>query len=350
MFTRDFVSPAAGDEAAGYYQQLGMLDNGDGESFCLLFGLYRRLVNEAGKRSRAYRGYLIDADERPLTDSAIGRLLKINPKRISTLLRKLELVKLLEHVTMPDKFDTSLNEQPKENKKQSHSGGRGRKRSAESGGGRKRAEISARGRKPLKKTKTATATRTKNSTSTEISNEQFDNGKKGKRNNNGKRSGDKANALSSPEAPATTPPIQSRESAKGGGVLIEFPAPSRAVFNNRCDAGKLGDIAQGMLHRYSSDARDFGGEIYLALELRFAPTSTQGRRELGCFGSLWERVKVAGLPPAALAELRSRAVLEAGKLAKRKSQCKNRSAVFCHIFARLVNAAGVTARTDRGAG
>ena len=104
MFTRDLVSAAGGDEAAGYYQQLEMLDNGDGESFCLLFGLYRRLVNEAGKRSRAYRGYLIDADEQPLSDAAIGRLLKINAKRISPLLHKLEEVKLLENVAMPGKF------------------------------------------------------------------------------------------------------------------------------------------------------------------------------------------------------------------------------------------------------
>lgn len=347
LFTRDFVSDAAGDEAAGYYQQLAMLDNGDGERFCLLFGLYRRLVNEAGKRSRAYRGYLIDADEQPLSDAAIGRLMKINAKRISSLLHKLEAVRLLEHVTMPDKFDTSLNEAPKESKEQSAGSVRKRNKSPKSGGGRKRAEKSGGGRKPLKETKTATATTTKtiNSTSTEISNEQFDNGNKRKKNSNRQRVSQHSSALKSETnrksttttTPATTPQIMPKASDAEGSNVIKFAKASPgSVQYNRSGPQVIGDVIAGIEHRYDRSAQQFAREIYQALCLPWHVDSIQAKREIGSFASLLSESRRWKLSDSALAELWARSHSEAQRIAKRKDKNRKPAAIWCAIFKKLL--------------
>ena len=97
-FSRDYVGDAGGDEAVAYQRQFALLSNGDGLEFGLLYGLYRLLVNMAAKQSRAFRGYLLDAKNQPLSDAQIGKLLKIETRRTSKLLRKYESVYFLEHV------------------------------------------------------------------------------------------------------------------------------------------------------------------------------------------------------------------------------------------------------------
>ena len=95
----------------------------------------------------------------------------------------------------------------------------------------------------------------------------------------------------------------------------------------------LGDIAKKILHRYSPEAKEFGFEIYRALELPWEPTSEEGKRELGCFASAWQ--KAAGVP--GIDELRERAIAEARKIAKRR-QNRKKGAVWCTVFNNLVAA------------
>jgi len=100
-FTRDFVI-TSGYESDGYLHQFRLLDNGDGLNLAMLKGLYRDLVNMAAQHSKAKRGFLIDADDRPLTDLQIGKLLNIRGQTMRKILRQYAGVKLLEKVELPD--------------------------------------------------------------------------------------------------------------------------------------------------------------------------------------------------------------------------------------------------------
>ena len=316
-FTRDFVGDAGGDEAVGYQHQFRLLSNGDGIEFSKLYGVYRQLVNMAAKRSRAYRGYLLDAKNLPLSDAQIGKLLRIETKIISKILRKLASVTLLEKVDLPI-FDLSINEFPN------------KKNDDEKPDQRKGAEKSAQRRKPLKKGKKETVLN--------------GNGKspKNKNNGNGNRK-HKTNAQEEQEyedqtatAPTTTPPFMPRQSDEGGSV-IPFTGPPGSVKNNR-GPQKLGDITRRMFHRYDQDAKQFGADVYRALKLPWDPTSAQGRRELGSFAAEWMKAKQSGLPPDVLEKFRDRVTSEATKLSKRPPKRGNISAIWCSIFNKILSA------------
>ncbi len=363
-FSRDFIGDAGGDEAVGYQRQFSLLQDGDGLEFGLLYGLYRLLVNMAAKQSRAFRGYLLDARNRPLSDAQIGKLLHVETRRMSKILRQFASVDLLERVELPE-FDLSMNDPPPRNDderdsgsgkkksaagtRKSRSGGGGRGRAEISGRGRSGAEISARVRKPLKESGKKVKSKHGNYLS--------DNGKSQREINNDKRCNVSCNALEgqgkgrTTTAPATAQSLPSKPRGSATGGILEFPSPRGAVFNNRSGPQRIGEIVQGVRHRYDSDCEDFGGEVYEVLGLTFSPLTVRGRRELGCFASVWERARTAGLKPEVLAELRRRAIVEATKLARRKQRCRNVSAVFCHVFNRLLAkaaaAGGVAARTDR---
>jgi len=109
--------------------------------------------------------------------------------------------------------------------------------------------------------------------------------------------------------------------------VIQFPGSSELK-----NTALLGDIAKGMLHRYNPDAKQFAFEIYQALKLPCDPTTDEGKRELGCFASVWQ--KVTGIPPPVFDELRERAIDEARKIANRR-QNRKKGAVWCTVFKNL---------------
>lgn len=100
--TRDFVSAAASYEAARYIEQFGLLDNGDGLELCMMQGLFRRLVHLTALHSKTRRSYLIDADDKPLTDSQIGKLFQINDRTMGKILQKFASVGLISKVELPE--------------------------------------------------------------------------------------------------------------------------------------------------------------------------------------------------------------------------------------------------------
>jgi len=323
-FSRDFVGDAGGDEAVGYQRQFALLSNGDGLEFGMLYGLYRLLVNMSAKQSRAFRGYLLDAKNQPLSDSQIGKLLKIETKRIRKILRRLASVDLLELVELPE-FDMSVNEPPPEDDEPGDDNGSGKSnqksadgnRKPQSGGrGRTRAENSAEGRKPLK----------------EKGNMVNGNGKGINKEATKRRREVQSKAQEAP--PPTTQPLKPQVSAERGSV-IQFTAPSELK-----NTGRLGEIAEKILHRYNPQAKEFAFEVYKALELRWDPMSEQGKRELGCFASVWQKLagwQNAGMPLPVINEIRQRAIDEARKIAKRR-QNRKKGAVWCTVFENLAAA------------
>jgi len=68
---------------------------------CMLKGLYRDMVNMTAQHSKAKRGYLIDADDQPLTDPQVGKLLNIKGPMMRKIMGQYAEVKLLEKVELP---------------------------------------------------------------------------------------------------------------------------------------------------------------------------------------------------------------------------------------------------------
>ncbi len=354
LFTKDFVGSGSDNESCSYWKQL--IELRSKPNWLEYRGAFAELKNIAGNTSKVYRGFLLNSNFGPASVREVGRWLGVNEKQASKIIAGLEEVGLLEWLDLPVFETDETKNKPKKRKKKSpakqakahRKSGRSRKRTKNSGSARERTGkpggaragtgTHGKARAPLKeKTNVKANVKGKGKTN------DNDNINKEIKNGNGNRIRIGENdALSSPEAPATAPPIQSQVSAENGGArLIKLPAPS-AVFNNRDEAQAIGDIVVGLKHRYSSEAKAFAADIYeaLGLHLTFSPLTVRGRRELGSFASVWERAEANGLSPVALARLRCRALDEALKVAKRRSRCGNVSAVWCHVFGRLLSAAG----------
>ena len=241
-----------------------------------LRGAFSELKNVAGNMSKEYRGYLLGSNFQPATVKEIGKWLGVGEKKAHKIIVELTDVGLLERVTLP-KFNGS----PVKS-------GRARKRTCKSG--KRRNALN----------------------------------KKVKANGKGKKKVNKRRQKQSQKAPpATTQPIKPHDSAEKGR-LIQFSAPSELK-----NTELLGDIGKRILHRYNPHAKRFALEIYQALKLPWDPMSEEGKRELGCFASMWHNVDI---PQAD--ELWARAVSEARKIARRR-QNRKKGAVWCVVFKNL---------------
>lgn len=329
-FSRDFVGDAGGDEAVGYQRQFALLSNGDGLEFGLLYGLYRLLVNMAAKQSRAFRGYLLDAKNQPLSDAQIGKLLKIETRRMRKFLRQFASVDLLERVELPE-FDVSVNEPPPRDDDDNDSGGSKQKsveetRKTRSGGrGRTRAENSARGRRPLEENGKRV--------NKKYFKDLIDNGSNDKCAKKRQRDEAKSNAIKGP--PTTTQPLLPQPSDAAGGFVIQFHNPPGSADNKRNEPQAIGDIIREIGHRYDLDSQRFGCDICRALGLGDSSTP-QGRREIGSFGSLWTKAKASGLPPPVLTKLWDRSINEARKIGKRRTRRGKPAAIWCSVFNKIL--------------
>lgn len=275
-YTKDFVGSGNDDESCNYYNQLMALrSNRSRSSYHKLKGILSDLKSIAGNKSKEYRGYLLDSNFKPASVKEIGRWLGYREKEAEKILQALKDVGLIEHVGMP-KFNGSPEK---------------------SGRARARPGKTVKRRKPLKR-KT--------------------NGKAKVKEKEKKRH--KVKPQKKVPTP-TTQPIKPQPSAKAGRV-VQSAAPPELK-----NTDLLGDVARRMLHRYDPRAKQFALEIYRALKLTWDLNSEQGKRELGCFSSLWHSADGSD-------ELWARAVSEAEKIAKRRQNIK-KGAVFCTVFKKL---------------
>lgn len=344
-YTKSFVSLTGKSEAQeiSHCERLAELKSRPERH--LLRSIFEDLKNFSGKKALAHRGYLVTTAEQPAGYEYLASQLKVDIADLRKAVPVLEQIGLIERISMngftgearPKKAKRRAGKKGKRGKS-----GTVRNNPERSGIVRNNPDVSGKRRKTLKKRKGNQSNDKTNSNehkATKHNGSDKSNGLKNCR----QRGGVNANALESKQKPANneSPSMssKSRDSAAGGRPrLIGFPSSPRAAFDN-CEPQAIGDIVGSIKHRYGTDAKQFGCEIYRTLELNFSPTSKRGRRELGCFGSLWEGAKAAGIDASALEDLRVRAIKEAGKIAKRRSRCGNISAVFCYIFGRLLSAA-----------
>jgi len=338
QYTRDFVSAAGGDEAVGYLNQFKLLDNGDGLELVMLKGLYRDLVNMAAQHSKAKRGYLIDADDQPLTDVQIGKLLNIKGPTMRKLLRRYAVVKLLEKADMPQ-FDMSINEMPPRKKDDQ----------------RRSPENSGKKQAPLKKRQNGKRQNGKNENERKKVNQQkATNGLtavNAKEKKNDKAHRHYANAQGEirskgqakdepPSAPTTTPPLPSEpqvSDALGGSHVIPFTTPQTSL---KPASGRHRPAMATVAGGYDRNDEVFGTLVYEALGLRWDTNSPEGRREICSFASKWAqaRASLARLPPEGIDELGVRLIKEARKIGRRGKRNKRPGAVWCTVADKLVTA------------
>lgn len=324
----------------------------------LLRSIFEDIKNLSGKKTIRNRGFLLTTDEKPATYEYLAAQLKIDIAELKKAMPMLEEIGLVERVTM-DALPTDgevtkaakgrrkgVETKRQKSKRRKNSGRKkceapdesGRIRTNPDESGRKRMGPAASG---TKRTALYNGKRKRN-TKIKVGNDKKEEEIKKRQKRikqiiDDHRAGKiKTQTKSATTTPATAQSTLPRKSAEAEGHVIEFPAVPPLAVRNSCDSEK---------HRYADDCKDFAGEIFQALNLPFDPRSVKGRRECGCFASLWEKTKLSGMPSSALDEIRSRAIFEAGKISKRRGRCGNVSAVFCFVFARLVASRSVGARS-----
>lgn len=376
QFVRDFVGVMAGNEAAGYQGQLDMLRNSDGEEYWLLFGLYRGLVIEASKRSRAYRGYLLDSANEPLSDTKLAKIFKIHAKKMTRLLRKLEAVELLERVDMPE-WDLSLDEVPaktddsvkdagaQQSKKR---GSRSKNKGCAGAGGRRAAPAGAGGppvnnngnpnhndnrslsasEEQQAQDPRPSASATTRPTLLQDETQAQEQAQALKGQDQMQRPGAEepaARAAERSSAPATAPPIMPTLSDAGGDRVIPFVRPSSSVHHEDGPA-HISQAVAGIRRRCNQTVMQAGREIYAALGKPWAEDSPEAARECGCFAAQFEKVMASGLSPPQIVELWESLVKEARRLARLYSQnggYKSAAKVWCTVFSKKLIARVPTA-------
>ena len=100
QFVRLPVAGANDNESHVLIEQLGALDcQGD---TLVLEAVFWRMVRQAGRRSRKYRGYLLNERYLPMTTTQISRIVKLSVGETARVLKVLARYNLIERAPMPD--------------------------------------------------------------------------------------------------------------------------------------------------------------------------------------------------------------------------------------------------------
>lgn len=335
IYARDYVTPAD-DESCLYLEQIATLRRErDGLE---LEGAWSRLRAMASRRSRAYRGFLLNERFEPATTSELARtVLYVTPKRAEKILRTLEAIGLIERLDVPD-WDLTLNDIPKK-KKASRSKKEGKNSKAKS---RKTTRNLERARETTSATERRRAPlRAENESRIEKEREEKNNPSRVKDNTNASalktKDEGQAETRTTPP-PAATPgpdPIDPTlpDASEGAKVIPFAQAPSGSVTHTRGDPQQIGDILTAKAHRYDAEAIAFGDAIFgeLGLDRTLSRDSTEGRSEVCCFASEFRKL-TAGLPSAAVVTIKNKALVHASQVRKNAKRCRSPSAVWLSKF------------------
>jgi len=351
-YRRDYVAPKT-DEGVHYEKQLSLCD--ESPNMDALHTAYSKLVRIAAKKSKNYRGYILDGYE-PASRKLIAKWLKKEVIECKKILDELERIGLIEYVSVPDKYgpvDDNLvpGEAPNDdsNKSQKKKKSTSNKRSREKSG--KIGKV----RDSFKKTATVNGNRNRNNNK--------------KRNN--KPVPEKADAKTNQNP--TERQLQERKNRMleqlraGSKRKANRPSPDRhpaeADMPTESDAGEakrdntrgnlpssiidseidmyLDDLLVGRHGQYSDEAKRFGTEIFIRLRVPHKPTSPQGLRELCSFASMWDTARMAGLSSGAMNEIWAASMRDAEKIGKKRGRIKPKKsieAIFGHSFGRRLDA------------
>jgi hypothetical protein len=258
----------------------------------LLRSVFEDLKNWSGKKTIRHRGYFLTTSEQPASYEYLAAQLQLNVTELKKAIPILEQIGLIERVPFSVWRDNDrLYKATKKRKKSVKKGTRSSQRKTGTSKKNKKPDLSGRIRtepdeigSPLKNDKGNGKGKSKGKSKINGNPKRKIKNDNSNRKHNVKAIEKQENrAAKTTTAPTTAPPFVPQDSAAlSRPGTIKFPACSAAVKDNRGPA-KLGDVAEGILHRYNPEAKQFAFEIYQALELPWDPTSKEGKRELGCF-------------------------------------------------------------------
>ena len=309
-YCREFVGSGRDNEAANYHNQMMQLRAQPDYHF--LRGVFVDLREKAAAFSLRYRGYLLDAKFRPASVSLIAKWLGLEVDRTKSALASLSAIDLIERVPLPDfqQLDDDGTETTSERQLRTSRPAKPRQRRPRRNSGRSAqscAEVRAN----------------------ENGNEQQQIEKP-----NEKRMKDSSHTLQSQAqeqattTPTTTPVCPPRSDADQPR-LLRFSGAGRSA-----NPQHIGDILSRS--SYDVDCKDFGYQIYQALQVPHDPASLPGRQELGCLASAWQKARTSGIPPPWLDKLRTRAIAEAQKIGRRRNRYQRPERLWRHIFGQLL--------------
>jgi len=333
-FVRMYVGAGCDDESVSLYCQIQALSSRD--DFDTLEVCFWRLVRYLAHWSHPYRGYVIDACQKPASPKAVGHIIGKDTNETKVIIDALKSVGLLETVEMPN-FKKRPSEPPANPPQEdipSENTPEGGKNDVPENSGTDRTipepfqegegvkgEASAFGLgKDEGEEKAASASPQPGKGKSEVEAE----GAKPKAN------GEVGGRTSS--APTATPPIRpikpTKADAGGGQGHRVSDTPPRSVFTCRNISGQLDSL-------YDPKCKEFAGDIFIKLFGRTPdPDQREHCREFGCFVHAWSAAQMGGLRPFDLAELRTKSMKEAAKIgrASRQGKVNKPGAVWCNSY------------------
>lgn len=320
LFSKRFVSDAAGQEAMWYFQQFAMLCNGDGELEAMLDGIYGRLINLASMHRREMRGYLLDVEGHPLTNIQISNVLKIKLHQMNKYLKHFQSVKLLELTELPE-FDLQ-DEQQEEQTRSQHARSTRSKRSQPAAN--PQAARSQHANAIKNKSKTKIKDKAKAKEETKVKADRLGKDKRAINNRQKTKEKEKSNANALEQEKKKSEPTMPKQTDAGGSVrqIRQSAGPLGSV-------QKLGDVAKGIIVKLDPQANQFAEEIYAALKLPWPENHQEYNREIGCFREQFHNAQRTGLPPPRIFDI---GIAKAQHVAKYNKNNRRPGAVWCNVF------------------
>ncbi len=274
VYSRDYVT-ANDDESASYLQQIDALSRR--QNGLELEGAWSRIRRAASARSRAYRGYLLTADNRPASDAEIGRaVLFCEPRRATRILKSLAEVGLIEQARCPI-FDLSQNDVTPTKRKNTPGNNANRK----SGTSGRQKSVSQENSKKLVRARAPLRAKRKRNTEKEIE----------------KKIRNPESAHLEGRTRAASPKANPQESAAKGASQAtsgEAPRPVNQQADRpaeRRDPRQIGNVLK-FLHWQDAEAVQFGQDVFGILwpEKAGEPDSDVAKSERGTFTKwLWRQ-------------------------------------------------------------
>jgi hypothetical protein len=333
-YVRMFVTATTRDksnESTNFIQQLAELEHYYPEQRDAYEGRFWRLCRLTATQEDWLRGYLLDAEQKPLTTSRLAARLHISLPVMKQTLAALKRVGLIVQMPCPV-FEAPDRSRKDDNKKDKDSGkGKGRcKGKSGSGGSKKQKNQAVRERSEIFPNRSESFKESESDksnkigignvkekeilglSSSDIKQKQQDSGQPGRIQSQG------LSQERTTTSPTTSPPnlIGPTVSDEGGSAnVIPFAGPPGSV--DKSDLSHISHAANAIRRRCNSTAQQAGREIYKALGGQWPPdNSRQTAQDLGCFAAAFEKALESGLPPPAMSELWDSLVAEAERLRK----------------------------------
>lgn len=335
-YVRMFVTATTKDksnESSEFLKQLEELEHYYPEQRDAYEGRFWRISRLTATLEDWVRGYLLDADQRPLSLAKIAARLHLSLPIMKQTLVALKRVGLLECIEYPALERPAREEQKEDDAKKQ--GGRGGRK----GGHRRRKDGSAKAAamaiskrfetfgnisENSKSIQESEYNRNRNTNQKEIlgltssdPTSQSQTPSQAQANNKAQENAQGPTATRTPTPPATTPPMDPTVSDAEEARVISFrPPPPESA-----DPLHISCTVAGIRRRCNPVIEQAARLIYKALGAPWADGSRQQAQDMGCFRSAVERIARSGLSPPAAAELWESLITEAKRL--RRLYAKN---------------------------